>query len=96
MPSYAVIQLIETDTEALAEYRAVAGAALKKHGGAPLAGGPGSEVLEDFGAGSTANVIVTFPDAEAARAWINDVDLADVHAMRRKGARTTITLLPPM
>lgn len=96
MPSYAVVQLIETDADTLATYRQVAGTALEKHGGAPLAGGPGSDVLEDFGAGSTANVIITFPNADAARAWINDPELADIHALRRKGAKTTITLLPEM
>ena len=96
MTHYAVVQLIPTDQAVLAEYRKLALAAVTKHGGRAFAGGPDAEVLEDTGAGSTMVLIVAFPDAVAARNWINDPELADVHAMRRKGAKTTIVLLPEL
>jgi uncharacterized protein (DUF1330 family) len=96
MPHYVVVQLILKDAEVFAAYRAKGGAALAKHGGQPIAGGPEIEVLEDTGAGPSTCLIVAFPDAEAARAWINDPELAEVHAMRRDGAQTTILLLPPI
>lgn len=96
MTHYAVVQIITTNAHALTEYRAHAADAVRKHGGRPFAGGPGSEVLEDFGAGATTNVIAAFPSAEAAHDWMNDPDLSEIHALRRKGAKTTITLLPEL
>ena len=53
-------------------------------------------MLEENGGGTPASVLLTFPSGEAAQAWIDDPDLADVHNLRRTGANTTITLLPPM
>lgn len=96
MPHYVVVQLAPKDETALSEYFKHGGAAVKKHGGTPIAGGAANTVLEDNGGGIPAKVLLEFPDADAARAWINDPELADVHALRRKGAHTTITLLAPM
>ncbi|UWQ16369.1 DUF1330 domain-containing protein [Jannaschia sp. M317] len=93
MTAYITVQLVLKDADVFADYRSQASAALAKHGGKILAGGPGSEVLEDTGAGPATAVMAAFPDAEAARAWINDPDLADVHALRKRGAQTMITLL---
>ncbi len=94
MPAYVVVQLAPKDDTLLKRYYAVGGGALRKHGGTPLAGGPEKQVLEDNGGGIPAHVLISFPDAAAARAWIDDPDLAEIHALRRAGAHTTITLLP--
>ena len=94
MPAYVVVQLAPKDEETLKRYYEVGGAAVRKHGGKPLAGGPAKQVLEDNGGGIPAHVLLSFPDEAAARAWIEDPELADTHAMRRAGAHTTITLLP--
>ena len=94
MPCYVVVQLVPTDEARLAEYRTHAVAAVAKHGGRPFAGGPGTEVLEDTGAGATMVLVAEFPAAENARAWISDPDLAEIHALRRAGAKTTIMSLP--
>jgi len=96
MTHYVVVQLAPTDEAKLAEYFKVGGDAVKKHGGAPIAGGPNGKVLEDNGGGTPAKVLLSFPDGDAAQAWIDDPELAEVHALRRTGAKTTITLLPPM
>lgn len=96
MTHYVVVQLEPVDDAVLKEYFAVGGAAVKKHGGRPIAGGPDRKVLEDNGGGTPAHVLLTFPDATAAQNWIDDPDLAGVHALRRTGARTTITMLPEM
>lgn len=96
MTHYVVVQLAPKDQETLQQYYQVGGAAVKKHGGYPIAGGPDKAVLEDNGGGTSAHVLLAFPDAGSATAWIEDPDLAEVHALRRKGAHTTITLLPPM
>jgi len=96
MPHYVVVQLAPKDQPTLDEYFKVGGAAVKKHGGQPIAGGPNAEVLEDNGGGIPAKVLLSFPDAESAHAWMNDPELAEVHALRRNGGHTTMTLLPPM
>ncbi len=95
MTHYAVVQIVPQDETALAAYRAKALEAVRKHGGDGFAGGSSAETLEDTGAGATTVVVVAFPDADAAHAWINDPELADLHALRRKGAKSTIVLLPP-
>lgn len=96
MTAYVVVQLEPKDEAKLQAYYKLGGAAVKKHGGTAVAGGPGKTVLEDNGGGIPAHVLLMFPDAEAAQGWINDPALAEVHAMRRSGAHTTITLLPTM
>jgi uncharacterized protein (DUF1330 family) len=96
MTHYVAVQIVPKDMEVLNRYFAVGRAALEKHGGKVVAGGPDSKVLEDNGAGDPVKVLAQFPDAASAEAWINDPELADVHAMRREGAHTTITLLPPL
>jgi len=42
------------------------------------------------------SVLLEFPDTASARAWIDDPDLADAHALRNKGAKATVTLLEAM
>lgn len=96
MAHYVTVQLVPKEMEVLSRYFAVGKAAVEKHGGKVIAGGPDSKVLEDNGAGDPVKVLIRFPDAETAEAWINDPDLAEVHALRRAGANTTISLLPPI
>lgn len=94
MTTYAVALLKITDKEALGRYREKAADALAKHGGAVVAAGPGPEVLE--GDAELANVIalLSFPDADAARAWRSDPDLAEVHALRNKAGASTVLVIP--
>lgn len=97
MTHYVVVQLAPTNEETLKRYYAVGGAAVKKHGGQAIAGGLEVKVLEENGgAGAPVKVLLGFPSAEAAQSWIDDPELAEVHALRRSGAETKITLLPPM
>ena len=96
MSHYVIVQLTPKNPELLEKYFAVGRAAVEKHGGAAIAGGPDRIVLEDNGAGAPASVLLSFPTKDAAQAWIEDPELTDVHALRRNGANTTITLLPPM
>jgi len=96
MTHYVVVQLVPKDPEVLNKYLAVGRAAIEKHGGSAVAGGASRIVLEENGAGAPANVVLTFPSGEAAQAWMDDPELAEVHDLRRAGADTTITLLPPI
>ena len=93
MTRYVVVQLEPTDQDKLQQYFKVGGAAVAKHGGQKVAGGADNEVIEDNGGGIPARVLLSFPDAKAAKAWINDPELADIHALRKAGSKTTITLM---
>lgn len=92
MPAYVTVQLEITDADTFAEYRKVGGPAVAKHGGKPLSAGNAS-LLYDAGVGTMPSVLLEFPDTASARAWIDDPDLADAHALRNKGAKATVTLL---
>ena len=92
MPAYVTVQLDITDAETFAEYRKVGGPAVAKHGGKPLSAGKAS-LLHDAGVGVMPSVLLEFPDTAAALAWMSDPELADVHALRNKGAKATVTLL---
>lgn len=96
MDHYVVVQLTPKEPEVLKQYFAVGKAAVEKHGGEAIAGGPDRVVMEENGAGDPASVLLKFPSKTAALAWIEDPELAETHALRRRGAATTITLLPPM
>ena len=96
MTHYVVVQLAPKDQETLDQYLEVGGAAVKKHGGYPIAGGSEKKVIEENGGGVPAHVLLAFPDAESVTAWIEDPELEATHALRRAGAVTTMTMLPPM
>lgn len=95
MPAYVTVQLKITDPDAFDRYRKSAGPALAKHGARPVSAGQ-AEVLHDADVGTPPSVLLEFPDAGAARAWIADPEIAEVHAMRNRGAAVTLTLLPPV
>lgn len=90
---YALFKANVTNPEALGQYREGAGAALARHGGKVETATPSASALD--GAPSIPNVaaLLSFPDADAARAWINDPELADLHALRRSAGETEILLL---
>ena len=90
--THAFVHLRITDREALAAYREKAVAALARHGGSVVQAGPAS-VLEGTLPAPDAGAVLHFPSAEAARAWIIDPTLAEVHALRNKGAQSTVFLL---
>ena len=92
MPAYVTVQIDVTDAEVFGEYRKVGGPAVAKHGGKPLSAG-NATLLYDAEVGTNPSVLLEFPDAAAARAWLSDPELADAHALRNKGAKASITLL---
>ena len=90
---HALIYMNITDPEKLAAYREKAGAALQKHGGALAAAAPAPTVLEGSMAAPNMGGVLTFPDKDAAMAWINDPELADTHALRNAAGDSSILLL---
>ncbi len=90
---YAYAVLTVTNPDALANYRDVAGSALAKHGGKVESATSEFTVLD--GSPDTPDVaaLLSFPNKEAALAWVNDPQLADVHILRRSAGDSDILLL---
>jgi len=82
-----------TNPESLGQYREVAGAALQKHGGAVLAAGKDNATIEGTLKAPDMAAILSFPDRAAAMAWINDPELAPVHALRRGAGDVSIIVV---
>lgn len=93
MTHYAIVTLVVKNAEKLTEYQAVGGPAVAKHGGKALAGGPKTQALQQPH-GPTKGVVLEFPSAEHITAWLDDEELAQVHALRNAAADVTILSLP--
>ncbi|MEH6521507.1 DUF1330 domain-containing protein [Sulfitobacter sp.] len=90
---YAYAKITVTNPKALAEYRDVAGAALAKHGGKVESAAREFTVLDGTPDVPNVAALLSFPNKEAAVAWSNDPELADVHALRRSAGGSDILLL---
>ncbi|MBO9473018.1 DUF1330 domain-containing protein [Shimia sp. R10_1] len=93
MTAYAFVNLTITNPDSFEAYREKAGLALKKHGAAPLHVSKEAEVIEGGDAAPTVSVLLTFPDRAAAKAWIEDPEFAEVHALRRGSGFSNIILM---
>ena len=94
MPVQALAMITVTDKDALGVYREKAADALAKHGGSVVAADPEPLVLESAGETPDIIAVLSFPTADAAKAWRQDAELSDVHALRNKGGKSTIVVLP--
>ncbi len=90
---YAYAKLTITKPESLAEYREIAGPALAKHGGAVVAAAAEMTTLDGAPEIPDTAALLSFPDKEAAMAWINDPELKDTHGLRRSAGASEIVLL---
>ncbi len=91
MAAFLIANYDITDAERFAEYnpgslREIA-STIKKHGGQVLASGPTEVTVGETG-GKT--VLISFPDADAAKAWQADDEYAPLKAIRYR-ATTNIT-----
>ncbi len=90
---YAYAVLTVENSEALAQYRDVAGAALAKHGGKVESAAGAFTVLDGDPATPNVAAVLSFPDKDAAIAWSSDPELSDVHELRRSAGGSDILLL---
>lgn len=95
MTHYALVTMVVKDSEKLKQYLSVGGPAVAKHGGKPIAGGPDAMALQEPH-GPTRGVVLSFPKSENLTQWLDDPDLADVHALRNEAADVTILSLPAL
>lgn len=90
---YALFKATITNPDAMAKYREHAGAALAKHGGKVEQATQSASALDGSPAIPDIAALLSFPDADAARGWINDPEFADLHNVRRSVGETEILLL---
>ncbi|WP_164660866.1 DUF1330 domain-containing protein [Tropicibacter sp. Alg240-R139] len=90
---YAVFKAKLSNPQALGEYREQAGAALAKHGGKVEHATPKAQALDGSPSLPDVAALLSFPTVDAAQSWIDDPDLADLHALRRSAGETEILLL---
>jgi uncharacterized protein (DUF1330 family) len=90
---YAYVSLTITNPESLAKYREVAADALAKHGGKVEAASREFTVLEGAPSAPDMAAVLSFPNKDAALAWANDPEIANVHALRRGAGASDIVLL---
>ncbi|PWE29903.1 DUF1330 domain-containing protein [Maritimibacter sp. 55A14] len=93
MTAYAIVTLTLDDPDTFSRYRSLAGPAMATHKAEPLAVSPEAQVIEGEGPAPDVTVILTFPDRDHARAWINDPEIAGVHALRRASGTSRIILM---
>ncbi|MBO6511757.1 MAG: DUF1330 domain-containing protein [Roseibium sp.] len=94
MTVQALAMITVTDRESLGAYREKAAEALAKHGGSVVAADPAPLILEAAVDKPDMAALLSFPNADAAKAWREDPALADIHALRNKGGKSTIVVLP--
>ena len=93
MTAYALVTITVDSPDTFAEYRQLAGPAMAKHKAEPLAVSPEAQIIEGDGPAPDITVILSFPDREHAQNWINDPEIADVHAKRRASGTSHIILM---
>lgn len=90
---YAYAKLTVSDPAKLAEYRELAGPALARHGGKVEQASGAATAIDGVPDLPDVAAILSFPDANAARAWIDDPELVEIHALRRSAGASDIIIL---
>ena len=93
MTAHAFVTLTVTNPDKMAAYREVAGPALEKYGAKPLQVSPEATWLDGDGDAPDVAVLLAFPDRDAAQAWRDDPELAEVHQLRNDAGTCRILLL---
>ena len=90
---YAFVSLTITNPQSIAAYREKAADALAKHGGAVAGASPTLTGIEGNPHVPDMAAVLSFPDRDAAMAWIEDPELQPVHALRQGAGKSDILLL---
>src|SRR5947199_330099 len=93
MPAYVIVDVHVTDPVRYETYKPAAAATVAAYGGRYLARGGAVEVLEgDWQPGRL--VILEFPDAARAHAWLESEEYREPRALRHATARSNMVLIP--
>jgi len=86
MTAYVISEIEDVDPALIEQYRALAQAAIAKHGGRYIVRGGAIETVEG-GWAPKQIVIVEFPTMEQAHAWYRSADYAEALKLRRTALR---------
>lgn len=92
MPAYAIFDIVVTDPERYEDYKKLAPPAIAACGGKYLARGGQLDVLEGDWNPSRI-VVLEFPTAEQAKAWIDSPEYREARALRHATATTNAILV---
>ena len=92
MPAYAIFDITVHDPVRYEEYKKLAPPAIAAYGGKYLVRGGQLDVLEGDWNPSRI-VVLEFPTAEQARAWIDSPEYREARALRRATATTNAILV---
>ena len=92
MPAYAIFDIVVTDSERYEDYKKLAPPAIAAYGGKYLVRGGRLDVLEGDWNPSRI-VVLEFPTAEQARAWIDSPEYREARALRHATATTNAILV---
>lgn len=93
MPAFLIVDTKIHDPEAYEAYKAQAKPIAEKYGGVYRARGGAMEVVEGDLWTPVRLVIIEFPDADAARAFVNSPEYAPVAKIRHANATCTSVIL---
>jgi uncharacterized protein (DUF1330 family) len=92
MTAYVIVDIEVNDPAGYEEYKKLAAAATALYGGRYLARGAQAESLEG-GWSPSRLVIIEFPSAEQAKAWLNSPEYAPARAMRHQYATSKMVVI---
>ena len=93
MPAYIVATVRISDPDRFAAYGRLIAGLSERHGGTPVVRGPVVEVLEGGSPVGERVVVTRFPDADAARAYVNSPEYLAAQATRQGAAEVEMRLL---
>jgi uncharacterized protein (DUF1330 family) len=93
MTAYLVVDTAIENAEEYEKYKALAKPIAEKYGGIYRVRGGNMDVLETDLWTPTRMVIIEFPDARSARAFVDSKEYAPVKPLRRNNARCTLAIL---
>ncbi len=92
MSAYVVVDIEVTDPEGYKEYVKLAPPTVTLYGGRYLARGGANETLEGNWHANRL-VILEFPNADKAKAWLNSTEYAPARKLRHRYAKTNMVLV---
>ena len=92
MPAYAIFDIVVTDPERYEDYKKLAPPAIAAYGGKYLVRGGQLDALEGDWNPSRI-VVLEFPTAEHAKAWIDSPEYREARALRHATASTNAILV---
>jgi uncharacterized protein (DUF1330 family) len=92
MAAYIIVEIEIVDPAGYEEYKKLAGATVEKYGGKYIVRGGKTEVLEGNWKPKRI-VILEFPNAERAKAWLNSEEYREPRKMRHATAKTNMLVI---